>query len=162
MLRGICKNNYIDVFYTLMWDALNNLPFYQGFSGTTINYNEDMQAWLLVSLDKSVNGTAAAPIKPMGTGAQLWTFNKDICNRNTLAPFDAAMTVCKRDEFTCNEDGSCISMEQRCDQFPNCADFSDEENCKLVVLPENYVKDYAPFEVDELGHLKKVQVLIKV
>ena len=50
----------------------------------------------------------------------------------------------------------------RCDQFPNCDDFSDEENCKLVVIPENYVKDYAPFTVDMNGNLVKVQVKIKV
>ena len=50
----------------------------------------------------------------------------------------------------------------RCDQFPNCGDFSDEENCKLVVVPENYVTDYAPFTVDMDGNLVKVQVKIKV
>ena len=50
----------------------------------------------------------------------------------------------------------------RCDQFPNCDDFSDEENCKLVVIPENYVTDYAPFTVDMNGNLVKVQVKIKV
>ena len=50
----------------------------------------------------------------------------------------------------------------RCDQFPNCDDFSDEENCKLVVIPENYVTDYAPFTVDMKGNLVKVQVKIKV
>ena len=50
----------------------------------------------------------------------------------------------------------------RCDQFPNCDDFSDEENCKLVVIPENYVTDYAPFTVDMDGNLVKVQVKIKV
>merc|ERR1711892_1249493 len=98
----------------------------------------------------------------MGTGAQTWQFNKDICNQNSLDPFNAVMTVCKRDEFTCDGDGGCISMEERCDQFPNCEDFSDEANCQLVVLPENYVKDYAPFTVNEDGQLQKVSVLIKV
>lgn len=87
----------------------------------------------------------------------------------------------QRGEFTCHSDGKCISMEERfsfthlkleslctnilfvrCDQFPNCEDFSDEANCKLVVLPENYVIDYAPFTVNESGKLMKVQVQIKV
>ena len=53
-------------------------------------------------------------------------------------------------------------MEERCDQFPNCPDFSDEDECGLVVLPENYVIDYAPFTVNGSGFLKKVQVKIKV
>ena len=53
-------------------------------------------------------------------------------------------------------------MEERCDQFPNCADFSDEANCQLVVTPENYVTDYAPFFVNAAGRLVKVAVKIKV
>ena len=32
----------------------------------------------------------------------------------------------------------------------------------LVVIPENYVTDYAPFTVDMEGNLVKVQVKIKV
>ena len=53
-------------------------------------------------------------------------------------------------------------MEERCDQFPNCEDFSDENDCKLVVLPDNYVIDYAPFTVNNSGFLIKVPVRIKV
>ena len=30
--------------------------------------------------------------------------------------------------------GACISMERRCDQFPDCADFSDEESFLLIFL----------------------------
>ena len=29
--------------------------------------------------------------------------------------------------------GACISMDRRCDQFPNCKDFSDEESIDLVL-----------------------------
>ena len=53
-------------------------------------------------------------------------------------------------------------MEERCDQFPNCEDFSDERNCKLVVLPDNYVIDYAPFTVNDTGYLVEAPVKIKV
>ena len=49
--------------------------------------------------------------------------------------------MCSLDEFTCSDgedktrilwikiplSGACISMDRRCDQFPNCGDFSDEE-----------------------------------
>ena len=161
-MRGICKNDYVDVFYTLMWDEENSLPFFKGFKGSNINYDEDMESWLLTTEDNSVNGTSVALIKQMGTGAQIWQFNKDICNTNSIEPFEAVMTIWKRDEFTCNSDGGCISMEERCDQFPNCEDFSDEADCKLVVLPDNYVLDYAPFTVDQRRDLVKVSVLIKV
>ena len=53
-------------------------------------------------------------------------------------------------------------MEERCDQFPNCEDFSDEADCQLVVLPDNYVIDYAPFRVDHEDQLVKVPVKIRV
>ena len=144
-----------------MWDMENSLPFYKGFTSSSINYDEDSESWLLTTIDSSVNGTSAAPIKAMGTGAQIWQFSRDICNTNSFDPFDAVLTVCARDEFTCHSDGSCISMEERCDQFPNCKDFSDEANCRLVVLPENYVSDYAPFTLDQEGDLAKVAVSIK-
>ena len=66
------------------------------------------------------------------------------------------MTVCRRDQFTCESYGVCISMEERCDQFPN------ESSCQLVVLPQNYVPDYAPFTVLDNGDLRKVAVSMKV
>ena len=72
------------------------------------------------------------------------------------------MTVCSLQEFTCLSDGACISMEKRCDQFPNCNDFSDEDDCSLVVQPGNYAPDYAPFTVTEEGVLLKVKVLITI
>ena len=39
-------------------------------------------------------------------------------------------------------------MTKRCDQFPNCADGSDEKGCQLVVLNEGYNKVVPPFTTD--------------
>ena len=155
------------------------MPYYKGFTCTNIYYDEDRSEWVMShDPDNGIMGTAVASILPMGTGALKWSLNKDICNRNSLDAFDALMTVCtvrlflslfnlifnveQRDQFTCHFDGKCISMEERCDQFPHCSDFSDENECQLVVLPENYVVDYAPFTVNDLGFLEKVPVQIKV
>ena len=129
-LRGICKNDWTDIFYTIVFDEVTNMPYFKGFSGTIIKYDEDNQGRLkkigkhfesttdpslkekipltflsffffetfpqqwLMSHSSGVNGSAVASIQPMGTGALMWTINKDICNRNTLQPFDALMTVC--------------------------------------------------------------------
>ena len=125
----------------------------------------------------------------MGTGEQGWAFDMDICGTSaTPTTMAASMTVCSLEEFTCLTDGeassgtdepvlpgACITMEERCDQFPNCLDFSDEANCQvmtpladhcqsfqLVVRPDNYAPDYAPFTVTTNGHPVKVPVLIKV
>ena len=53
-------------------------------------------------------------------------------------------------------------MDKRCDQFPNCEDFSDENNCKLIVASESYVKDFVPFTLDEKENIAKTNVTIDV
>ena len=161
-LRGLCKNNLVDVFYTVRWDEVTNLPYYHGFLHSMIKYNEEKETWVLSSVDNSVNGSSVAAVTNVGTGAQTWQFDKDICLTNSLDPFRALMTVCSLQEFTCLSDGACIPMEKRCDQFPNCNDFSDEDDCSLVVQPGNYVPDYAPFTVNEEGVLLKVRVFIAI
>ena len=95
-LRGICQNQWTDVFYTVIVDDVTNMPYFRGNTGTIIQYDEDNQEWVMKIKDSEngVNGTAAASILPMGTGAQMWQINKDICNRNNLDPFNALMTVC--------------------------------------------------------------------
>ena len=50
-------------------------------------------------------------------------------------------------EFTCNS-GQCIDIEQRCDQTSNCLDESDEDNCQMIYMKDNYNKKIAPFIYD--------------
>ena len=161
-LRGLCPNTPVDVFYTLMWDDDMSLPYYKGFINSNLRYNESLQSWVLTSENGLVTGHAVSPITSMGTGAQSLQFDQDICSNNFLEPIKAVMTVCSLEQFTCESDGACIAMEERCDQFPNCEDFSDESSCQLVGLPQTYVKDYAPFTVLDSGLIKKVEVFIKV
>jgi hypothetical protein len=53
-------------------------------------------------------------------------------------------------------------MDERCDQFPNCADSSDEANCHLVVKLDTYVSYDAPFTIDQDKKLVKVPVQIGI
>ena len=50
----------------------------------------------------------------------------------------------------------------RCDQYPDCEDYSDEALCWLVGKPKNYEKDFAPFTQSANGSLEKVPVEIRV
>ena len=60
------------------------------------------------------------------------------------------MSGCLKGNFTC-DDGQCVSMEQRCDQLPDCRDKSDERNCKILVLEKDYNKNVPPVVSKEDG-----------
>ena len=91
-LRGLCENEWTDVFYSLVWDEGVSMPYYRGDTGTIIRYEEDRGLWRMVA--GNVTGTAVTSILPMGTGAVKWNLDRDICNRNSLEPFSALITVC--------------------------------------------------------------------
>ena len=40
-------------------------------------------------------------------------------------------------------------MEERCNQIINCKDESDEVDCRLIVLKNNYNKKVPPFNINE-------------
>ena len=60
------------------------------------------------------------------------------------------LTSCGETEFTCT-DGQCIDMDQRCDQTSNCQDESDEDNCGILFMKDNYNKKIPPFLFDQIN-----------
>ena len=57
------------------------------------------------------------------------------------------VTACGSGQFTC-DDGQCVSIDDRCNQISNCRDESDEDDCKMLVIKDNYNKKIAPFSYD--------------
>ena len=56
---------------------------------------------------------------------------------------DMKLTACKEDEFTC-DNGQCVNMTMRCNQLPNCRDRSDERDCAILILENEYNKRVPP------------------
>nr|XP_045610986.1 uncharacterized protein LOC123766140 [Procambarus clarkii] len=53
------------------------------------------------------------------------------------------LSICSASEFTC-DDGSCISMDDRCDLVNTCGDWSDERGCEVVIVPPGYITSFPP------------------
>ena len=66
------------------------------------------------------------------------------------------LSTCNTSQFTC-DDGYCVSMEQRCNQVPDCMnDKSDEVGCKMLYLEDNYNQRIPPFSTKRYGLSVKV------
>ena len=74
---------------------------------------------------------------PFGTHSWTISGSGEMCGRRAGEQVNLTLSVCLDDQFTC-VDGTCVSLEQRCDLTRDCADGTDETNCPLVLLPGGY------------------------
>ena len=65
------------------------------------------------------------------------------CSSDESYTLDITLTGCSDTEFTC-KDGSCISMDERCDDKTDCSDETDEDECSLVKPNTQYKKELVP------------------
>ena len=56
------------------------------------------------------------------------------------------LTGCSKDEFTCSE-GSCVTMDKRCDGKEDCQDYSDERACTSIQTFDGYNKFRVPHPI---------------
>ena len=73
-----------------------------------------------------------------------------------------AITVCNfPDEFSCKS-GACIDIYKRCDNRKDCDDGSDEDECKLLQIPESYDKSLPPELSEEVERPNEIYIQVDV
>ena len=78
---------------------------------------------------------------PFGTNQ--WQVMTGLCGLVPGTTVNMTLSVCGQGMFTC-EDGTCISLQQRCDLRVDCPDQSDENQCSLIDVPQDYQINIPP------------------
>ena len=120
-----------------------------GFISTQIRYKDSSNQWVMTDALSSVRAVSGAIKVSYVLGKHEWTVTGDVFSCSKGQPYTTylKLTGCYTHEFTCN-DGQCVTMEQRCDQVPDCRDKSDEEDCQLLVTEKGYNKKVPPITVN--------------
>ena len=160
-LRGLCANSAVDKYYQPMnnFSNFDELRFV-GIRQSWIEYDETSKVWNLSVAESNVRGLSIAAKSTFLLGKHKWTIDGD-SDCSTEAEKDTSkylkLTGCVEGDFTC-DDGQCVTMEQRCNQLPDCRDLSDEENCSILGFGTSYNMNIPPVISQE----KKVNISISI
>ena len=135
-----------------------------GNVATRIEYNDTVSQWVLTDALSGLSARSLATKSSYALGRHQWTISNDTneCGKGKTYTTSWKLTGCKEEgEFTC-DDGQCVKMEERCDLVPDCRDQSDEKNCQLVILNDNYDKNFPPIDRARDGGIIPREVNISI
>lgn len=142
-LRGLCFETEEETYYEAL-GYRGQKPYFHGYFGYMIYRNDD-GVWIMY--DTTASDTIATLSLPYESsypiGRHTWTLQKPTCNHPTNTKVKLSITVCTSQEYSCSN-GDCIAREKRCDGRNDCSDFSDEDDCKMLVLPRGYRSTQPP------------------
>lgn len=109
-------------------------------------YDEDLSLWKAThQAHKEFLATSSAKKSSLLLGRHDWTVHNDSksCSLATSYTTVLKLTGCSKEEFTC-DDGSCVSMTDRCNGKRDCLDETDEAECKAFVQSLGYNRFAVP------------------
>ena len=162
-LRGRCKDSFLDKTYLPQNSPLDGETTFYGNAKTTARFLRDENQWKMESKFYNTTALSKEISGRFMLGKQNWIIEGDSKKCHDGKPYTAELklTGCKEGEFTCN-DGQCVSMQERCNQVPDCRDKSDERECKLIQLEGDYNKNIPPIGRTVDGSSVPAQVGISI
>ena len=139
-LKGpLCKSyTPLDYNFYLSTNTSFQINRFVGYKEAEISYENGKWQGTM----EGVNITLKTNIHPLGRRSWSW-FNRRCISSGTQER-SLSLSICEHGtEFTCRS-GRCIAIDRRCDRISDCKDGSDEDDCVLVHIPDNYNKIQAP------------------
>lgn len=142
-LRGFCYKNEAETFYEVL-GYKGRKPYMHGYFGLMI-FRNDSGVWEMhdTTTKENVAYLKVPSISSYPIGVHTWTLQRSMCEHLVGSKIQLSLSICNNSEFTCGN-GDCIPRAKRCDTQNDCVDFTDEDNCEMIVLPRGYRSNRPP------------------